>query len=154
MTFVYVLGEEYVSRDTGRVVNKREVGPACNDGCYDKIGMDVIKAIHESFWGIGDYTLQNAYIQKYAVKKEVRRRRVAVSEDKPLKRSCTRAYSFTHNAVTYSVCAVAFRNILGISSKRVQVAVDSVTATGDPRGDRRGKNKPVHAMPEYRKQLR
>ena len=138
-------GEMYVSRDTGKMVKQREVGPPCNDGCYARLGDDVVKDIHESFWKIGDYNLQNTFIQKYAVVNEVKRRRVVASAERPLKRSCTRSYSFVHRSVTYSVCALAFRNILGISSKRVQVALNAVTATGTPRGDRRGKNIPVRS---------
>ena len=104
-----------------------------------------MKDIDESFWKIGDYSLQNTFIQKYAVVNEVKRRRVVASAERPLKRSCTRSYSFVHRSVTYSVCALAFRNILGISSKRVHLALNAVTATGTPHGDRRGKNIPVRS---------
>lgn len=146
-------GKEYVSRDTGNLVRARKVGPPCNDGYYDKIGMDVIKVIHKMFWDMGDYAMQNAYIQKFVVKKAVGRRRVVVTQDKPAKHSCTRAYSFLHDGKKYSVCAVGFGNILGISARCAEVAVSAVSATGVPREDRRGQNTPKHAMDDRRKQL-
>ena len=93
-------GEMYVSRDTRKMVKQREVGPPCNDGCYARLGDDVVKDIHVSFWKIGDYNLQNTFIQKYAVVSEVKRRHVVASAERPLKRSCTRSYSLVHRPVT------------------------------------------------------
>ena len=58
-------GQEYVSTHSGKVVKRREVGEACKDGCFDKLGMGNIKAIHESFWALSDFTLQNTFIQKF-----------------------------------------------------------------------------------------
>ena len=55
--------------------------------------------------------------------------------------------------VQFKVCAVAFRNILGISDKRVRVAVQAVTTTGATRPDQRGRHKPAHAMDNTRKEL-
>ena len=146
-------GQEYVSRDTGKVVKKREVGPACNDGCYDKLGLDNIRKIHEFFWRIGDFTLQNAYMQKLVVKKEVKRCHVKLSDKQQPNRSHTRAYSFECDGETYRVCALAFRNVLGLSAKCVEAAINYASATGTPHRDRRGANKPKHAMPESRKKL-
>jgi len=57
-------GEEYESSVTRKVVKKKEIGAPCRDGCFEKMGMNNIKAIHESFWGLGDFNLQNAFIQK------------------------------------------------------------------------------------------
>ena len=58
-------GEMYVSRDTGKVVKQREVGPPCNDGCYARLGDDVVKDIHESFWKIGDYNFITCKIHSF-----------------------------------------------------------------------------------------
>ena len=146
-------GDEYMSTVTGKVVKRREIGTPCKDGCFEKMGMNNIKAIHESFWGLGDFNLQNAFIQKFCVKGVVKRRRVKVCGDNPPKRSCTRAYSFLCGDNTIRVCATAFRSVLGISTKRVHTAVQSVTPTGTPRADRRGKHVPKHAMPVSRKNL-
>ena len=68
-------GQTYVSRSTGRNVSARVVGPACNDGCFTKITMPIVNHIHQEFWEIGDFGLQNAYIQKCVRQKDVKRRR-------------------------------------------------------------------------------
>ena len=66
-------GEGYVSRVTGRHVAPRSVGPACRDGCYDKITMPIVRALHQQFWQIGDFALQNSYIQKNVTLSAVKR---------------------------------------------------------------------------------
>lgn len=146
-------GEEYESSVTRKVVKKKEIGAPCRDGCFEKMGMNNIKAIHESFWGLGDFNLQNAFIQKFCVKGVVKRRLVRVRGDAPPKRSCTRSYSFLCGDNVIPVCATAFRSVLSISTKRLHTAVESVTPTGTPRVDRRGKHVPKHAMPASRKNL-
>ncbi|KAK4326821.1 hypothetical protein Pmani_002678 [Petrolisthes manimaculis] len=146
-------GEEYESSVTRKVVKKNEIGAPCRDGCFEKMGMNNIKAIHESFWGLGDFNLQNAFIQKFCVKGVVKRRRVRVRGDAPPRRSCTRSYSFLCGDNVIPVCATAFRSVLSISTKRLHTAVESVTPTGTPRVDRRGKHVPKHAMPASRKNL-
>ena len=92
-------GEMYASRDTGKVVKEREVGPPSNDGGYARFGDDVMKEIHESFWKIGDYNFQNAFIQKYAVVKQVKWRRVVASAERSLKRVCMCSCSLVHRSV-------------------------------------------------------
>ena len=69
------MGEAYVSRSTGRQVQVRVMGPPCADGCYDKITLPIATLMHREFWAIGNFVLQNAYIQKQVCKKPVKRRR-------------------------------------------------------------------------------
>ena len=57
-------GKAYISRDTGKQVPARVVGPPCKDNCFDKIGPDKIKEIYDNFWSIANYDLQNAYLSK------------------------------------------------------------------------------------------
>ena len=137
----------------GKLVKKREIGAPCRDGCFEKIGINNIKAIHKSFWGLGDFNLQNAFIQKFCVKGVVKRRRIPVRGDTPPRRSCTRSYSFLCGDNVIPVCATAFRSVLSISTKRLHTAVEAVTPTGTSRVDRRGKRVPKHAMAASRKNL-
>ena len=69
------MGEAYVSRSTGRQVQVRVMGPPCADGWYNKITLPIATLIHREFWAIGNFVLQNAYIQKQVCKKPVKRRR-------------------------------------------------------------------------------
>ena len=67
------LGEEYVSRSSGKVVKKKNVGQPCRDGCFNTVGRDNISVIHSEFWKMGNYNLQNAYIQKMVKVERVKR---------------------------------------------------------------------------------
>ena len=53
-------GDEYVGV-SGKVEEKRKIGPPCKDGCFEKLGMDNVRAIHESFWALGDFDKQNSF---------------------------------------------------------------------------------------------
>ena len=160
------LGQEYVSRTSGKVVKKRNVGEPCKDGCFTMVGMDNIRVIHSDFWKLGNHDLQNAYIQKMVKVEKVKRHRVREARGGRgarggggeaarviSRRSFTRSYTVSCGDVRFSVCAVAFRNILGVTDKRVRVAVQAVTATGATRPDQRGRHKPAHAMDDTRKGL-
>ncbi|KAK8372297.1 hypothetical protein O3P69_014168 [Scylla paramamosain] len=82
---------------------------------------------------------RNAGEEYVAKEGEVKRRRVQQRGDggDAYKRKCTRAYSLSCGGTNISVCATAFRNVLGVTSRRVYNAVDRVNPTGTPRADRR-----------------
>ena len=146
-------GQEYVSRDTGKIVRARVIGQPCRDGCFVRIGEEKIQKIHDEFWKIGDFSMQNAYMQKCIKLKEVKRRRVKVTPGSKPRRAYNRAYHFDVANVTYPVCYLGFKNILGVSEKRIRTAIRSVSETGTPQRDRRGTNRPRHAMAESRRVL-
>ena len=146
-------GQEYVSRDTGKIVRARVIGQPCRDGCFVRIGDANIQKIHDEFWKIGDFSMQNAYMQKCIKLKEVKRRRVKVTPGSKPRRAYNRAYHFDVANVTYPVCFLGFKNILGVSEKRIRTAIRSVSETGTPQRDRRGTNRPRHAMAESRRLL-
>lgn len=141
-------GEGYVSRATGRHVRGREIGAPCRDGCYDKITMPIIRELHKDFWAIGDFSLQNAYLQKCVSLIPVKRRRAVVHPNAQRRRSGTRHYTLTYNTVTYNPCKVGFLRILGISETRLRTAMCSLSPSGCPRGDRRGRHPPGCKLPD------
>lgn len=132
-------GEAYVSRATGRHVQPRSVGEPCSDGCFDAITMPVVRAIHTQFWAIGDFALQNAYIQKCVTLNPVKRRRVVANPAEERKRSVTRSYLLKYESASYPVCKKGFLSVLGVSDKRMRTAITSVSPSGAPRGDLRGR---------------
>ena len=69
------LGQEYVSKTTGKTVNQRKVGPpcTCKKKCYEQVGVDNIQSIFDQFWSSGDPQIQNAFIQNHSIKGEVHR---------------------------------------------------------------------------------
>ena len=60
------LGLTYTSRNTHREVPAQQVGEPCQciNKCFDIIGMDNIQDLFRDFWALGDYNLQNAFMQK------------------------------------------------------------------------------------------
>ena len=68
------LSKEYVSSRTHKVVLKREIGPACKDGCFQKIGYEKIKEIFYLFWDMGNYDQQNAHLISLISREEPKRK--------------------------------------------------------------------------------
>ena len=104
-----------MSRSTGRQVQARVMGPPCADGCYDKITLPIATLMHREFWAIGNFALQNAYIQKQVCKKPVKRHRPVQEPNEARRRSCTLQYTLAHAGQTYIVCQKGFLGILTIS---------------------------------------
>ena len=57
------LGQEYVSKNTGKTVAKRQVVPpcTCRKKCFEILGVDKINAIHDEYWASGDSNIQCSY---------------------------------------------------------------------------------------------
>ena len=133
-------GEGY-SRVTGRHVEPRCVGPACRDGCYDKITMPIVRDLHKQFWQIGDFGLQNAYIQKNVSIVAVKRRRPVKNPESERRRKNSRTYHLTYENVRFNLCQKGFLGVLGISETRLRTALSSVSPKSScPRGDKRGRH--------------
>ncbi|KAK4299195.1 hypothetical protein Pmani_028513 [Petrolisthes manimaculis] len=134
------LGEEYVSRKTGALIPAKVMGPPCSDGCYDKIPLATRQDMFKEFWEIGDFTLQNSYLQKQVKQVPVKRHRIrkTKTQDNPRKmRSCMLQCTLTISGTSYSVCKQGFLNILGIKKGRVDTALK---AAGTPQTDKRGRH--------------
>ncbi|MPC61552.1 hypothetical protein E2C01_055624 [Portunus trituberculatus] len=140
------MGEAYVSRSTGRQVQARVMRPPCADGCYDKIALPIVTVLHREFWAIGNFALQNAYIQKQVCKKPVKRHRPVQEPNEARLRSCTLEYTLAYADQTYTICKKGFLAILAVSETRVRTALKAITTTGSPREDKRGKLIPVNII--------
>lgn len=66
---------EYVSRRTGKLVPAHVIGSPCNDGCFGRVTEPIIRDLHKYLWEIGNYDIQNAYIQKLVSKVLVKHHR-------------------------------------------------------------------------------
>ena len=123
-------GKEYVSVKTGRLVEGRQIGTPCGDGCFHKVTMPVIRKLFTDFWAIGNYDAQTAYIQKLVYKVPVKRHRPSKTPDNPGKhREFMYAYSVIYKNETFAVCRKAFTAIFGITRKRLECATEKATST-------------------------
>lgn len=131
-------GQEYVST-AGRVVPARKIGPACSDGCFTKIPLAVRQEVHSDFWKIGNFSLQNAFIQKHVAKMPVKRHRKTKTPQHPgPARAYTLSCMVSCRGTAYPVCRQGFLSILGITKTRLATAQKSVTGGGSPIADKRG----------------
>ena len=141
------LGESYINVSSHEVA-ARKVGPQCRDGCFEKVTLEGVKEIFESFWKMGNYDLQNAYIQKLVSVLPIARKRTQAEVSR---RSMSRSYHVNINNESIKVCQKAFCSIHGISSKRVQMAIKKMTHTSVPLSDLRGKHTPSNKIASDRK---
>ena len=132
-------GKSYVSRTTKKEVRARRVGQRCGDGCFTKITLPIVNNIHNEFWEIGDFSLQNAFLQKCVSEKPVKRRRAPRNPDAQRRhRKTANEYQLSYGDQQFIVCFKGFLSILDVSVTRVRNALKAVSAAGMPRGDLRG----------------
>ncbi|XP_064092841.1 uncharacterized protein LOC135205710 isoform X1 [Macrobrachium nipponense] len=136
-------GLEYISVTTKKLMPARKVGPACRDGCYDKIGRDNIEEIHKCFWGIGNDDRQNEYLMRCV--SEVAFKRKYTKKDVS-KRPAKLVYTVTHASTDYEVCREGFMNIFDIKRGKLDLIVRKIrearAASGVIPQDQRGKTVP------------
>ncbi|XP_042241301.1 uncharacterized protein LOC121878935 isoform X1 [Homarus americanus] len=131
------LGEEYVSYSTKKVVKARQVGPPCPDGCFDKLGRDMINTIFTNFWAIGDYNTQNGYLHSLIRKVPVKRRRV---EAEVSRRPFNYHFFVKLRQREFKVCRQGFTSIHGVGKKKMEVLMHKLkeSPSGTPILDKRG----------------
>ena len=130
-------GAEYVSVVSGKTVAQRKIGQPCKDGCFDKVGEEIIKAVFDSFWDIGSYDKQNAYISQHLRSVPVKRRYTTSEVSTRLNYE----YIIKHFDQEFKVCRNAFLAIHDIGEKRLKVHIKRMkqSPTGTPVEDKRGK---------------
>ena len=113
-------GEAYTSPSSGRAVPKCVIGAPCCDKCFEKVTRGGVESIFKAFWEIGDYNLQNAYIQKLVETIPIARKRTTAEKSR---RSVTKVYTVSYNNQRVKVCLSGFLAMHGIGQKRVNTAV-------------------------------
>lgn len=131
------LGQSYTSYWTKKDVPKREIGEPCKCGCFEKLGYEKINDIFNSFWSIGNYDKQNAYLGGLVKEKEIKRPTV---KGHVSRKTRTLSYNIEYCHADYAVCRAAFLSIHGVSEKRVRNVLRKRTATGCVPDDKRGTN--------------
>ena len=146
------LGQEYVSKFTKKTVPARQVGPpcTCKNKCYEKVGIDNIKTIHEQYWACGDRNIQASFIQARSVRQDIKRRR---TENEDNQRSGSWTYHVLVGKNKIVVCCKAFANILGIHRSQINRANARVTSAGVLIPDGRGKHGNHYRIPAEKHQL-
>lgn len=136
-------GKAYTAT-TGSVVPAKQVGPpcACNDKCFDVLGMDYIQTIFDAFYGLASHDKQTQYLADRVSSREVKRSRVKGRPPRVLR---TLRYVIKKDDKETEVCRTAFLNIHAVSEKRVRNAVHKAksTGTGVVTPDQRGKHVPA-----------
>ena len=108
------LGKSYQSRQTGRIVDEREIGApcTCTNNCFEKVGRENIEIIFSEFWALGSYDFQCSYVQghseDYAVVRPRPRTLILTKQQ-----SVSRHYHVCVNNEKIKVCFAAFCKHLG-----------------------------------------
>ena len=147
------LGQAYTGM-TGRKVEDRKIGPPCKDDCYSKVTRPVIESIHKDFWAIGDFVLQNAFIQKHCKKIAVKRRHVKLDPGATLRRQFSIDCTLSYGGTVHKVCREGFLNVLGITARRFRAAMANVTESGTPEAKKRGNYKRSSKLEEGKDRVR
>ncbi|KAK3890068.1 hypothetical protein Pcinc_005983 [Petrolisthes cinctipes] len=136
-------GEAYISPASQRAIPQRVIGAPCHDGCFTKVTQAGVQSIFHHFWGLADYNLQNAYIQKMIDIVPVKRKR---TEAEVSRRSVTRVYHVSYNNMRTKVCLPGFMAMHNITKKRIDNAIRKMTHTAKPLLDLRGHHKPANKI--------
>ena len=131
------MGEEYETTISRRRVVARKIGPPCSDGCFVKLGMPAIEEVFKAYWAIGDYNMQNSYIQGCMREVPIKRKRTTKEISS---RRCNYTYIVRYQDMVVQVCRKAFISIHGIGDKKVRYAVSAakLSPSGTTVQDKRG----------------
>lgn len=138
-------GKEYISAKTKLMVQQKKIGPPCNDGCFDTIGLDKIERVFKLFWNIGEYNLQNQHLSQLVKTSDVKHSRVKERPSRSLRRM---HYNVICDGITFPICRKAFLSIHGISEKRVRILLNKTGSSGVIEPDKRGKQAPITKISE------
>ena len=110
----------------------------CTLRCCDKVSLEQRKKLFSGFWGIGEFDVQNAYINGCVKSMPVKRHYSSTA-----RRGTTRLYYVQNGEYSVRVCKVAFLKIHGISNGRLcRVITAAAELGGVPRMDTRGHHEP------------
>lgn len=139
------LGEAYVSYATKKRMAARKVGPACSDGCFDKVGRQNVDMIFSEFWKIGDYNIQNAYLQSLIRNAPIKRKRTTAEVSS---RTTNYLYHVRVNHAEFRVCRIGFLSIYGIGKKKLEILLRKRkdSPNGTPVLDKRGKKPSLRSI--------
>ena len=103
----------------------------CKRKCYDLVGRDNIQAMHDNFWKIGNFNMENLHLYKLLTCNEVK------SDDS--EQTIRFAYNVNVNYKAIPVCKEAFLNIFDIHQSRVNNLKKKIQPDGSLQGDMRGR---------------
>ena len=126
----YTYQSKKTKKDTiKRARNVREPC-TCKRKCYDLVGRDNIQAMHDNFWKIGNYNMEQLHLYKLLDCNEVK------SDDSV--QNIRFGYNVNVNYKAIPVCKEAFLNIFDIHASRVNNLKKKIQPDGSLQGDMRG----------------
>lgn len=134
-------GKLYINRSGNNVNPKifQNIDCECRKKCHGKINIEQRRAFHESFWEIGDFGRQNAFLCGLVQCKSVERHRPRTEEQSP--RGLVNLFYLNTPTETIQVCKKYFLDTFNLSDGRVTRALQKFREGKSPGSDLRG-NKP------------
>lgn len=132
-------GLAYIT-ETGKEVEERKLGDncTCRSKCMEVIGKTECARIFSSFWALGDYSVQNAYLADLIDVCEVKCKTKHVEGNSG--RKITMKYRVNVNEFDKKVCRQAFLSLHGIGKRRVMCLLNKKHSSDNPRTDMRGRH--------------
>ena len=143
-------GEEYTAK-SGRVVHSRKIGKGCGEvckfKCHQNISEQKRQEIFDSYWSLGDITLQRNFLIKFAKSKKK-----STSSKTDSRRANSILWNLPSSNGNIRVCKTFFLQTLDISDQMVITAnakaSDITMSKGEGRG-RHGKHSHVINAEQY-----
>ena len=112
----------------------------CALKCFDKISQDQRKCLFTGFWESSNFDVQNSYLCGCVRVMKAKRKYTKAATSR---RKYTRMYFVKNGAISEEVCKAAFLGIHGISSGRLDRAIQAQIKTGGTlHCDERGRHAP------------
>ena len=145
-------GVEYVSKNIHKekvIRRARRVGPPCKcrQQCYDMIGMENVKRLHDGYYEIPNYNGKNQYLSQLIVQEETKNQQLYGANNKS-RVSHVNHYHVIVDGKQMKVCKVAFLNIFDIGKEKVEVVLKKTNSNGIVEPDQRGKHEHHNQVPE------
>ena len=120
-------------------MNEKSCG--CALKCCEKLSTDKRKAIHQGFWAMGNFDVQNAYICGCIQVKQVQHHYSPAGSSS--RRGNARLYYIRDGEYSVRVCKSTFLLMHGLSNGRVSRTLQGIAQTGGfPKLDQCGRQEP------------
>ena len=135
-------GKEYKSKDGTQRPSRMMGSCSCRMHCFSKVSEGQCEKLFDSFWDLGDFDKQNAFIFGHIKCFEPKRRRVEDPADSR-KQNSFAFYVKNESGTDIRVCKQAFLGIFGLQNSRGRVnniMTHITSGSGVPKIDGRGRH--------------
>lgn len=137
-------GQEYYSHYCNKTIEKKKIGPPCDDGCFEKVGYEAVKVLFDNFYLLENFEAQTSYVIRRVTEVPVKRKR---TKNPKYKSRINKSYTVHYNGKDYPVCQAGFLSMHGLTRRKVEYALAlKMSATGTAQPHSSQKRTPVNKI--------